>query len=239
MLGHALHNTGSFGFPLEYANPANLAEWKKRLHIDNLKDVIKEIEKRRPSPNGVFAIKIHYSHIYIFGGFSKLTELFPNAYFLLLSREYVLKQAVSLSIASQTGVWISGQKSVNENPVYSFKHIYSCLRETILDNSSWRYSLAASKSNYLEFNFDDVRNNIVQSIEKIANFTGVDINTSDIPSLPVTKKQSNSINKEWLVRYVSDFNKSAELIDIKMFARKSFVKQSVNRLLEILKNRMQ
>ena len=30
MLGHALHNTHAFGFPLEYANPANLKKWKEK-----------------------------------------------------------------------------------------------------------------------------------------------------------------------------------------------------------------
>lgn len=46
MLGHALHKTNKFGFPLEYANPVNLAEWKKRLEIEELQEVLAEIQRK-------------------------------------------------------------------------------------------------------------------------------------------------------------------------------------------------
>ncbi len=212
MLGHALHKTNSFGFPLEYANPANLAEWKKRLGINDFKGVMTELQRRRTSPNGVFGIKIHYPHIKQFGGFDNLMKLFPNAHYVLLSRNDVLKQAVSLSIASQTGVWISGQTPVNDNPTYDFEHIDKCLRQTILHNSSWRYTLAASGCNYIEMDFDHVRNNLVQSIDKIASFTDVKVEPSKIPKELVTKKQSKDLNTEWAMKFLSEFNKSDELL---------------------------
>lgn len=209
MLGHALHKTNKFGFPLEYANPANLAEWKRQLRIDDFQEVMAEIQRRRTSPNGVFGIKLHYPHIKQFGGFENVVRCFPNAYYILLSRQDALKQAVSLSIASQTGVWITGQKPMNDNPKYDFSHIDKCLRDTILNNSSWRYILAASGCNYTEINFDYVRNNLVQSIEDIANYIDIDIDKSEIPNEQVTKKQSNQINVEWATRFSSEFNKSA------------------------------
>lgn len=212
MLGHALHQTNRFGFPLEYANPANLAEWKKRFGIVDFQEVMTEIQRRRTSPNGVFGIKIHYPHISQFGGFHNLVRFFPNAYYVLLSRKDVLRQAVSLSIASQTGVWISGQKPVNSNPKYMFKHIDNCLRQTILHNSSWRYTLAASGCNYIEMDFDHVRHNLVQSIKYIASFLDIDIDSDQIPKEQITKKQSEDKNNEWAIRFISEFNKSDELL---------------------------
>jgi len=195
MLGHALHKTNKFGFPLEYANPANLPEWKRRLRVEDFQEVIAEIQRRRTSPNGVFSIKLHYDHIKLFGGFANVVRRFPNAYYILLSRQDVLSQAVSLSIASQTGVWISGQKPVNDNPKYDFYHINKCLRDTILDNSSWRYTLAASGCNYIEMNFEYVRNNAIESIESIAGFIDIDIDKSEIPNDKVTKKQGTKKTK--------------------------------------------
>lgn len=212
MLGHALHQTSRFGFPLEYANPVNLSEWKKRLGIFDFQEVMTELQRRRTSPNGIFGIKIHYPHIRQFGGFQNLVRLFPNAYYVLLSRKDVLRQAVSLSIAGQTGVWISGQKSVNDNPEYDFKNIENSLRQTILNNSSWRYILSASGCNYIEMDFDHVRYNLVQSIEQIACFLDIDIDLSQMPKVQVTTKQSSDINKEWAIRFISEFNKSDELL---------------------------
>jgi len=212
MLGHALYKTNRFGFPLEYANPANLAEWKRILKIDDLQGVMAEIQRKRTSPNGVFGIKIHYPHIKQFGGFDNLVKCFPNAYYILLSRNDVLKQAVSLSIASQTGVWISGQKPVSDNPKYDFDNIDECLRQTILNNSSWRYTLAASGSNYIEMDFDDVRHNLVQSIKNIASFIDIEIDTNEILNKQVTKRQGSHRNIEWETRFISDFNTSNELL---------------------------
>lgn len=212
MLGHALHQTRRFGFPLEYANPSNLAEWKRRLGIDDFAGVIAEIQKRRTSPNGLFGIKIHYSHIKQFGGFDQLDSYFPNAHYILLSRKDVLRQAVSLSIASQTGVWMSGQKAVNDNPVYDGKHIDHCLRQTILENASWRYVLAGSGRNYMEIDFDSVRKQLSQSIEKIARFVNVAVDPADIPTQQVTKRQSVDINAEWAEKFCAEFNGSDELM---------------------------
>lgn len=212
MLGHALHENKNFGFPLEYVNPGNIAEWKRRLGKDDFKEVLSEIQQRRTSQNGVFGIKIHYSHIKMFGGFDQLKEMFPDAFYVLLTRKDVLKQAISLSIAGQTGVWISGQEPVTDNPQYNFKDIDKCLSETICENASWRYILAANKCNHIEMSFDFVRNNLASSIEQIAKFMDIEVALDSIPKEQITKKQSNNINNEWEKRFLSDYNES-ELFD--------------------------
>jgi LPS sulfotransferase NodH len=175
MLGHSLYESGYFGFPLEYANPSNIAEWKNRFGVNDFFQVLEKIQERRTSANGVFSIKVHYPHIKLFGEFKQLVDFFPNAYFILLSRENVLRQAVSLSIARQTGVWISGQKPIDDNPTYDFKDIDKCLRETIINNSSWRYKLAASGCNYIEMTFEKICEDLSLSIKNIADFMDIDI----------------------------------------------------------------
>lgn len=228
MLGHALQKTNSFGFPLEYANPVNLSEWKKRFCKEGLHEVLTEIQQRRTSANGVFGIKIHYSHIKVFGGFSKVREYFPNAYYIILTRKDVLKQAVSLSIAQQTGVWISGQKSINDNPQYNFEQIDSCLRCTIKDNSSWRYILAATGCNYIEMNFDFIRKNLASAIGEIAKFMSVEVNSETIPKNQVTKKQSTDINTEWKKKFLSDYE-GKELFSYDILNLLSKIKDKVTR----------
>lgn len=211
MLGHALYQTKRFGFPLEYANSSNLIEWRRRLGLLNIKEIIAELQRKRTSDNGVFGIKIHYSQICQFGGFDQLVEMFPNAYYILLSRKDILAQAVSLSIAKQTGVWISGQQPVNDNPVYSFTEIDENLRSIILDNSSWRYSLAASGANYIEMTFEDIRSNMKKALINIAGFIGINIDDIDIPTQQMTSKQGNQQNEDWKKRFIYDFNKCTEL----------------------------
>jgi LPS sulfotransferase NodH len=227
MLGHALHKTNKFGYPLEYANPANLTEWKKRLTIDDFQETIVELQKRRTSPNGVFGIKLHYSHIKQFGGFERVLSYFPDAYFILLSRKNVLQQAVSLSIANQTGVWISGQKPINDDPQYDFNDIEQSLSSIILDNSSWRYSLAANGCNFIEMDFDKVRNNLADSIKHIADFVDCEIDESILSNEQVTIKQSSQRNVEWAIKFVSERNKNKELLSNKKLSFLSRVKRRI------------
>lgn len=212
MLGHALHETKQFGFPLEYLNPANLKEWKSRLHLSETNLTIEEIKNKRTSPNGVFSIKVHYPQIKQLGNFEKFLDIFQDSYYVLLSRKDVLRQAISMSIAKQTGVWIAGQKPVNNNPEYDFIDIDRQLRQVILQTSSWRYALAANGCNYIELDFNTVRWNLAESILKIAKFMDVEIKESDIPKEQLTKKQSNSVNKIWESRFISDFEKNDELL---------------------------
>lgn len=229
MLGHALHQTGCFGFPLEYTNPSNLVEWKKRFGVNNVKDVITNLQACRTSPNGVFGIKIHYSHVKEFGGFAKMVSLFPGAYFVLLSREDVLKQAVSLSIAQQTGSWIDGQKGNHQNVQYRYKNIERCLKQTIIDNASWRYKLAASGCKYIEMNFHSVRNDLAGSIQQIADWIGIELRQQDLPTSQITKKQSSDINDEWAERFKAEFRMSDELIEDSLYGRFKNIKKNVRK----------
>ncbi len=231
MLGHALYETNKFGFPLEYAQAKNLEEWKRRLGCDDIIGVMKELMRRRTSPNGVFGIKIHYSHLEQFGGFENLVKLFPDAYYILLNREDVLEQAVSLSIASQTGVLISGQKPIKEDPVYDFSHIDKCLKDTIINNSLWRYTLAGSGCRYSEMSFDKIRSDLPHAIKEISSFIDVEIDNNELTKEQATIKQSNQRNVEWATKFSKEFDKSKKLFNASNTERFNRVKKTIKRMI--------
>ena len=207
MLCHVLHGTKYFGFPLEYVNPLNFEKWKVITGKSSFSDVLKEIMRRRTSPNGVFGIKIHYSQIKHIGGFHKLEQILPNPRYVLLSRNEVLKQAISLSIARQTGVFIAGQQPTTEKePKYSFEQIDECLRKIILDNASWRYMLASNGCKYIEISFECLQHNMTSSIKQIANLMGESVDLSDTKSFVRTKKQSGELNKKWERKFLLESN---------------------------------
>lgn len=230
MLGHALHETGAFGFPLEYLNPANLAEWKRRLGTSSAEETLRQIQRRRTSPNGVFGIKVHYSHLKIVGGFSRLNALLPNARYVNLTRTNLLAQAVSLSIASQTGVWIAGQQPINNTPIYRYSDIDHNMRRIALDNASWRYTLAAHGCKKLDLTFELARTDIAAAIRDIAAFAEVSVDTARIPMEQATKKQANDLNGEWIRRFLEEY-KESELLPKGATDPPSRVRRLVSRLL--------
>lgn len=230
MLGHALYETRCFGFPLEYSNPANLVQWKARFATTDFAQLLQRIQSHRTSPNGVFGIKIHYSNIRQFGDFGKLQTYFPDAYYVQLSRKDVLRQAVSLSIAKQTGVWIAGQQPVSTEPQYNYQQIDAFLRQTVLENASWRYTLAARGCRYIEMDFDTVRQNIAGAIEQIAAFMELPITDARVPTHPITEKQSNRVDQQWAQQFLADF-KGSELLEPERPALGSHIKDKVKRLI--------
>lgn len=212
MLGHALHATGAFGFPLEYAQSKNLEEWKKRLGASDTAQVMEKLLTRRASENGVFGIKVHYRHLSAFGGLAGLVACFPDPHFVLLTRDDVMAQAVSLAIAKQTGNWISGQNEGGREPEYRFSDIDDSLRRVVLANASWQYLLAANGLPTLPMRFSEVRDNTVQAISAIADFMDVDPDVDSIPASPVTEKQSKSVNQDWIERFQKDASMQDELL---------------------------
>lgn len=207
MLGHALHATGLFGYPLEYVNPSNLEQWKKITKESTFEGVLNSIKSRRTSPNGVFAIKVHYSHIKQFGNFQNFTKHFPEAHVVLITRKNILKQAISFVIASHSGNWISGQTNKSKKPVYDGNRIKMIMKRTMLENASWKYNLLTSGINFLEMEFETICANIPEAVQQVADFMNVDIAHSLIPAEPVTKKQSSTINEEWEHKFLEqDFS---------------------------------
>ena len=203
MLGHTLKQAGRFGFPLEYVHPSNLAKWKELLGTSDLADTLKQIQLRRTSPNGVFSIKLHYSHLAELGGLERVKRLLPNAQFVLLKRRDVLRQAVSYHIAAQTGVWIEGQQPVGEAH-YDFRAIDKCLRRLLQDNAGWSYTLATDGCPFLEVDFDSAKKDLRATILQIARFAEIEIAPEQAPTTAPTKKQSNLLTDEWCARFVAE-----------------------------------
>lgn len=208
MLGHTLYQTGYFGFPLEYANCDNLKNWQRLCGTSDAENTMRAVMSRRTSANGVFAIKLHYSHIAGLGGFSAVRQLFPNASYVLLTRSNVVNQAISFALARQTGIWIDGQEGDMSLARYDRALIDKCLRTVLRDNAAWKYQLAASSCRYMEVDFDSVKQDIGEAIKRIAQFAEVDLPADAIPPSPVTRKQGDSLNREWARRFLEDYDGS-------------------------------
>ncbi|QQL45622.1 Stf0 family sulfotransferase [Sulfuriroseicoccus oceanibius] len=202
MLGHVMHETGAFGAPFEYFNLENLLEWKRIFGARSTDDVIHRLMAKRTSENGVFSMKLHYSHLLRFGGIDAFMERFPGARFIMLERQDVLRQAVSTVIARQTGVWIAGQEGSGQKPVYDAAAIDKALGEIILDTASWRYDLSTRGLRKAELRFEDFCGDVPGGIQGIADFCEVNLPT--LPETPVTTKQSGAINAEWAERFIRE-----------------------------------
>ncbi|TIX50423.1 Stf0 family sulfotransferase [Alteraurantiacibacter aquimixticola] len=200
MLGHSMAATGAMGVPYEYCQPGNFAHWRELTGKQEPADVLRAIMARRTSRNGVFSIKLHYDQMAVLGGPEALFELFPDPHFLHICRANILKQAISMAVARQTGMWISGQEGNAVEPRYSYNSIRSSLDHIAFQTAAWEDFFAARDILPLRVEFNQVAFSLPDTLMRIASFA--DIGKFAPVAAPPTTKQSSSRNDEWAERFI-------------------------------------
>lgn len=203
MLGQTLQKTEQFGDPLEYMQPTHIERWKRKYSADHAPAALRAIMDHRTSRNGVFSIKLHYSHLRALGGIAKLRELFPDPRFVLLRRRDTLRQAVSHAVAHQSGVWF-GDTADRDELDYAPDLINWALTVAIRDTANWRYDILRSGLPLLELDSEDVLADVPTAVQRVARLLDVDVPDVHVPRTPATRKQASSVNDEWMRRFLTE-----------------------------------
>lgn len=204
MLGYALAATGRMGVPYEYCNPANLAEWQKRLATSNAPATLQAIMQRRTTPNGIFSIKAHYSQVGTLGGPAAFLAAFPDPRIVHIRRADVLRQAISFSIAMQTGVWISEQEPVTRTARYDGRAINTWLRDIATQNARWTTALRASGLPVLALEYEAVCDDLPGTLRRIATLLEIDLPAHAMPAAAATRTQAvTGQTDDWIARFAA------------------------------------
>ncbi|WP_415401074.1 Stf0 family sulfotransferase [Tateyamaria sp. SN3-11] len=196
-----LYQTFRAGLPLEYLNPAHWASWQERAGTTSHWNTLSYLVSRRTSGNGVFSIKMHWSHLSALPT-EKLHTWFRGSQWVRIERADVVGQAVSWEIAAQTGSFIYTQPAW-QTPKFNFDGIYSKLMQVLEQKEQWRQ--------YFEKN--GVSPHVViheQFISDPAKETKALIKALGLPravgarrpDIPIVESQHSSINSEWSERFV-------------------------------------
>ncbi len=202
MLGHAVAATQRMGVPYEYCHRANLAEWQKRLKSDDIHDTIRAIMQHRTTPNGIFSIKAHYSQTDTLGGAAAFMAAFPDARIVHIRRADVLRQAISFSIAMQTGVWINEQEPMSNKVRYDESMIDACLRDIATQNSRWTTAIREALLPNISVEYENVCRDLPGTLRKIAALLDIDLPDDALPAAAQTQTQSVSERADdWIIRF--------------------------------------
>ncbi|EBA11541.1 Stf0 family sulfotransferase [Roseobacter sp. CCS2] len=198
-LGHRLHGTGAFGYPLEYLNPGNWHVWEKRAGPTPPLDYIKSV---RTGPNGVFSVKLHHEHL---AAFLK-QEVAPLDYkFIHLQRRDLMKQAISFARAQQTGAWISDMPEKAAGS-YDWSLITDKMDAISRGNADWQSFLSSMGIQPLQLYYEDVVADASAAIAQIADYLGVAMDSVVTTATTFTPQQQKKTAQaaDWLSRYQSD-----------------------------------
>jgi len=200
MLGHKLHATGAFGYPLEYLNPGNWRTWARRAQEAGAPDTLDFIKSVRTGPNGAFAVKLHYEHLAAF----LREESDPLSYlYVPLVRRDLNAQAVSFARAQQTGAWISDMPE--RHPAsYDFDLIRAKAQAITEGNAGWEAYLAGIGATPLRLVYEDVVKDPDEAVQAICQYAGVNLADGTPPETFRPTRQTKP-SSDWKARYEDDF----------------------------------
>jgi len=205
LLGACCRATGALGYPVEYAHPVDQRHLEARFGVEGLQPALREIMKRRTSPNGVFGIKVHYPVIAQFGSLPNLLDFFPGPGLVHIGRRDTVAQAVSMARGLQTGRWSArgpAEGARVETDAFDYDLVDACHRRLVRHAAGWRYELAKAGRPFLSIDTEDLTADWRVQIARIADFMQVDIDVAALPDSPPTEPMpKDPAIADWADRY--------------------------------------
>jgi LPS sulfotransferase NodH len=199
-LGHALWQTGCFGVPLEYLNRRNLPRWHARFRAPTVTGVFRALRRCRTSPTGWFGIKSHWSQYAPFADHRLFDVLGGVQRIVHVVRRDRLAQAISLTLAQQTGQWISGAPQTGA-AVFDHAAIARNAAAIAAQNRAWRACLAAwPGSPVLRLAYEDMAADPAGSFGRVAAFLDPDIPVQPRAAAR-TERQATGLAQDWAARF--------------------------------------
>lgn len=198
-----LASTGVLGRPIEFFN----TEARKRTHgiayPADLRAQLFVIRSLGATDNGIYGVKLLYSHLRFFpAGFSPFERL-PDLHFVRLSRRDLLAQAISLARARQTGKWgiLMPPKG---NASYQPDQIRECLTELAEQAEYWDRTIARLGVNPVCFDYETVVQNPQAAVDRIAALMGLAGSRPIDPGRITASIQRDLVNEEWRLRFLKE-----------------------------------
>jgi LPS sulfotransferase NodH len=202
-LGHALHATGQFGFPLEYLNRMNLDIWRARLKAPDDGAALRALMQIRTSPSGWFGLKAHWNQFHAFDTTALFSGMPKAEKMIWIYRQNLLAQSISRCIAEKTGQWINGAKRRGD-PTYDPADIVRNAKLIRNQNLSWQAFFANELDTpLLKVIYEELLADQDNQFETIGRF--LDPSLASTPQTPKkTRKQGGEISKDWAKRFRAD-----------------------------------
>ena len=117
-----------------------------------------------------------------------------------IRRRDLIAQAVSLTIAMQTGAWTSFHKPLRE-PIYDYQAIADCADAIQHMESEWEKFIAQTSTPHLTLFYEDTLANEASTINSVLEWFGLPAASASLSS--EVQKQSNLINTAWEKRFLT------------------------------------
>jgi len=225
LLCDLLAKTGLAGNPIEYFDDLfNILSEENLIHY---KDFIRKFSLFNQADNGVFGSKIHWYQYEKFERMIRkdpscryisrekvLEDIFPNLFYIYITRQDHLKQAISLLKATQTNFWHQIKESVQprEELEYNFIEINKCLQRVKWQDRSWRKFFKRYKIRPFVVEYESFIKNQKQVCRQVLEFIGLAVSKDwEIPRASY-EKMADKISDQWYEQYIKDSRKPFKVL---------------------------
>jgi LPS sulfotransferase NodH len=200
-----LSATGQLGRPVEYFNLDGRRRYDDPAYPDDRIEQIKAVVSRGATANGIYALKLFpHQHEKVARRVPWYTCL-PDLAFVHLERHDTLAQAISLTIAAQTGRYRSSDTARRE-PVYDGRQIRKHLNGLVDDHRTWRLFFALTGIEPLRLTYEDVSERPAEAVKAIAALVGVPLAPESTAALRSSLEvQRSTASDAWRKRFLDEY----------------------------------
>lgn len=211
-LCHALHETHRLGYADEYYTPENLPAVYCQVQSGDVADIASyagAIRKKFVSINGVFSVKTDWKRFAPFK--EEITSKKDSTYFIYLTRQNLLAQALSLEVAKKTNFWhlpAGRVNKINEQEICEWLKSSQGMRkiELALDfirkqQINWELFFQANEIKPLRLSYEQAMGDLNGTVSRIADYIGEEIAAPAIT--PQFSRLSSGHRKTFVEWYLS------------------------------------
>ena len=228
LLGEALYFAGGLGCPLEYFHVGFRPRFEARWSITSTADFTERVWRARTDPGGTLAVKLMWRDVQELAleldpGLAMLESappeqvtpetyrrlaallatILPNPDWVHLQRLDRLRQAVSASVATQTGLWRSipgAEADAQAEPRFDAAEIERLIGYSDFCHGHWRNLFAAIGVAPVALTYESLSGDYSATVGRVFTKLG-----SDAPPPPVRmRRQAGGVSEAFVRRYLSE-----------------------------------
>ncbi|NEQ48605.1 MAG: hypothetical protein F6K11_00520 [Leptolyngbya sp. SIO3F4] len=243
LLSRTLGSLGYFGKPIEFFRSDMLANNGVHSSVNEFYNYLAKVYTLGSTSNQVFSAKLHWDHLRKVlqivrtdpdlkskSEIEILSKLFPNPIFIFIRRNDLVRQAISMEIGNQTGVYLilkaQSEQSPQQQQQLFFRplNIYRCKQGLQQRNQNWRSFFQENHIPFLEVVYENLVQDFETTMRQVIENCNVTTPTENLEITQATKKQGNQLNERWLKYYrLIPENFLASYSNIRNFLRKLIV----------------
>lgn len=207
-LAELLARSGLYNVAGEFLNFDTVLNHQKIKGFNSLAEYFSILMQERSVANN-FACKISATQLAMLYRIGLLQQLAPSSKFLMIERGDLLKQAISLDIASRTGQWTSYMEARNAVDESSFEaaKLRRMIKSLARQQYYFRLFFGVNGINPFQVNYETLISDGAHVLNRLMSWLGHDRVSIRMDNTD-TSKQSGQLNDLWRKKYFEQFTAS-------------------------------